>query len=383
MTEKEPAPKVSVIVPVYNVEPYLRECLDSIVGQTLPDIEILCIDDGSTDGSPAILREYAARDARVRILTQENRGVSAARNRGLTAARGEYVIFWDSDDWFERDALALLYSIAAERGADLVICNAQDFDHATGTDLAHNYLRKPYPETEVFCAADCPDRIFDISGMNGGNRLVRRSLLTENGIAFPESDITEDAVVAMLELMYARRIALCPRRLPHFRFNRAGSLMTDYSRRADAMIEGCRECQRQLSDRGFLTDERFRRAFLDKVAGLYFYTLPLFGDYAQFAAYYHKMFLSEDSLLRQWDTSWEPLPYIREYLQAAAQTPEEYLFGQFRIMTRLDKERRTRIRELEKQNKILEHDARPMRKLRESAPYQAAKNVKNLLKGKK
>lgn len=92
------APFVSVIVPVYNAEKYLRECLDSVVNQTLRDIEIICVDDGSTDSSPAVLAEYAARDSRVRVLTQENAGVGPARNAGIRAARGEFVAFLDPDD---------------------------------------------------------------------------------------------------------------------------------------------------------------------------------------------------------------------------------------------------------------------------------------------
>ena len=94
-------PKVSVIVPVHNTERYLRQCLDSLVRQTLREIEIICIDDGSSDGSLAILMDYAALDSRVRVIEQEGAGAGAARNVGLDVALGEYVIFLDSDDFFE------------------------------------------------------------------------------------------------------------------------------------------------------------------------------------------------------------------------------------------------------------------------------------------
>ena len=103
-------PALTVIIPVYNVEPYLAEALDCIVGQSFSDMEILCVNDGSTDGSPEILAEYAAADPRIRIIDQENQGLSAARNRGLDEARGEYVYYFDSDDlldtvnmFFEKD----------------------------------------------------------------------------------------------------------------------------------------------------------------------------------------------------------------------------------------------------------------------------------------
>ena len=92
--------KVSVILPVYNVEKYLKECLDSILNQTLQEIEVICVDDGSTDRSLEILREYEKKDKRVIVLTQENKGAGAARNKGLAIAKGEYLSFLDSDDFF-------------------------------------------------------------------------------------------------------------------------------------------------------------------------------------------------------------------------------------------------------------------------------------------
>ncbi|MGF0069697.1 glycosyltransferase family 2 protein [Candidatus Spyradosoma sp. SGI.093] len=109
-------PFVSVIVPVYNAEKYLRECLDSVIDQSLREIEIICVDDGSTDASPAVLAEYAARDSRVRVITQENAGVGPARNAGIRAARGEFVAFIDPDDLLpDESAYEALYLWAKEK----------------------------------------------------------------------------------------------------------------------------------------------------------------------------------------------------------------------------------------------------------------------------
>lgn len=102
--------KVSVIVAVYNTAPYLRQCLDSLMRQSLRDIEVLCVDDGSSDSSPAILRTYAERDARIKpTFLKENRGLAHARNVALAQATGEYVCFLDSDDWFADNALEKVY----------------------------------------------------------------------------------------------------------------------------------------------------------------------------------------------------------------------------------------------------------------------------------
>ena len=121
---QEPAvahtPQVSVIVPVYNVEQYLRRCLDSILGQTMPDWEAICVDDGSPDGSASILAEYAERDSRFRILTKENGGLSSARNAGTAWARGKYVNYVDSDDFIHPQTFELAVALAERDRSDIV-----------------------------------------------------------------------------------------------------------------------------------------------------------------------------------------------------------------------------------------------------------------------
>ena len=114
-------PIISVIVPVYNSSKYLKECLDSILNQTLTDIEVICVDDGSTDESPLILEEYASRDSRLQILKQENKGAGAARNLGMTIAKGKYLSFLDSDDFFSPDMLKHAYLNAEIYSSDITI----------------------------------------------------------------------------------------------------------------------------------------------------------------------------------------------------------------------------------------------------------------------
>ena len=111
---------MSIIVPVYNVEDYLRRCLDSIERQTLAAWECICVDDGSPDGCGAILDEYAAKDSRFVAIHQENAGVSVARNAGIDAARAEYIGFVDPDDWIESDTYELALEAARRTGADIV-----------------------------------------------------------------------------------------------------------------------------------------------------------------------------------------------------------------------------------------------------------------------
>ena len=113
--------KISVIIPIFNTRKFLNKCLDSLLNQSLTDIEIICVDDGSTDNSLKILKSYANKDDRVKVLTRENNGAGAARNLGLKYVNGKYILFVDSDDWFEEDGLKLLYDKAEQLNVDILL----------------------------------------------------------------------------------------------------------------------------------------------------------------------------------------------------------------------------------------------------------------------
>lgn len=125
---------ISVLVPVYNVEPYLAQCLESICSQTLRELEVVCVDDASTDGSLSILREFAERDPRVKVVqAPENGGLSRSRNLAMNHAVGEYLFLVDSDDWLETDLLEEMYSRAKALDADKLVCGFRYYYEATPT----------------------------------------------------------------------------------------------------------------------------------------------------------------------------------------------------------------------------------------------------------
>ena len=130
---------ISVIVPAYNVEDYLGECLDSIINQTFTDIEIICVNDGSVDSTLDIFNDYASRDERINVISQENKGLSGARNTGLKHAKGKYIYFMDSDDYLEVNALERMYSAAEEKSADIVFFKLINFDDGTGEKYQTRY----------------------------------------------------------------------------------------------------------------------------------------------------------------------------------------------------------------------------------------------------
>lgn len=116
-------PEISIVVPVYNAEKYISKCIDSLLNQTFSDIEIICVDDGSSDGTPAILDSYARQDPRVIVIHQTNTGIGGARNRGIAEASGKYMMFCDNDDWYEPNMCEILRSTLLEKQVDMVMCN--------------------------------------------------------------------------------------------------------------------------------------------------------------------------------------------------------------------------------------------------------------------
>ncbi|MCM1103727.1 MAG: glycosyltransferase [Clostridium sp.] len=126
--------KVSVLIPVYNVENYIEQCLESVIAQTLKDIEIICVNDGSTDFSLDILKKYAVKDSRIKIINKENGGLPSARNAGLDAATGEYISFVDSDDYVQSNMMSVLYKNAKKTKAEIVICGANVFPETPRAD---------------------------------------------------------------------------------------------------------------------------------------------------------------------------------------------------------------------------------------------------------
>ena len=117
--------KISVIIPVYNTEMFLSECLDSVLHQTFKDFEIICVNDGSSDNSASILKGYAQKDARIKVITQANQGLSAARNAGLDVVQGEWICFLDSDDMLPISAIEILYNTAQQTGCKIVASRAR------------------------------------------------------------------------------------------------------------------------------------------------------------------------------------------------------------------------------------------------------------------
>lgn len=219
-------PKVSVIIPVYNAEKYLRECLDSAINQTLKDIEIICVNDGSTDSSPEILRNYAKSDSRMIVLQQKNAGAGAARNNGLFHATGDFIYFLDGDDFCDTSLLEVTVNRALETGADIVVFNHYRYDNASGKrDFRYGLNRNWLPSnSNTFCYKDMPDRIFSMINPTPWNKLYRSSFIKASKLQFLEISTTNDITFAAMSAAMATSITYIDKPLIHYRVNLSNSL---------------------------------------------------------------------------------------------------------------------------------------------------------------
>lgn len=274
--------KVSFVVPVYNVENYLRECLDSALVQTLADIEIVCVNDGSTDGSASILDEYATKDKRIKIVTQENAGLSAARNAGLQAATGRYLLFLDSDDLISPDAAEKLFAKAEKESLDVLFYDTGCFADTPAAEPATKRYTSYYQRSRAY-SEPCSGASLIASMMANSDYLCsacleiwRKGFLEENGLAFTEGILHEDTEFTFKASLQATRAAHLHEELYHRRVRASGSIMTDGIRFASSygvfvaflgmeqayanlaqQVEGCEWLLREMESVLFVARDRY------------------------------------------------------------------------------------------------------------------------------
>ena len=225
--------KVSVIMPVYNACRYIRPAIDSVLAQTLKEIELICIDDGSTDTSLDMIKIYQKGDSRIRILTETNAGPGLARNNGFKRARGEYVAFLDADDFYEPDMLESLYNAAVEKDLDIAICKYDIFDNKKARFIPNpaNEHSRIYNDGAVTSKNEHPDRILESTSGSAWNKLFKKSFIIEKGITFlPDAMMFEDVYFTVSALAFAERISKVEKVLVHHRVYKQQSRVRTFSK---------------------------------------------------------------------------------------------------------------------------------------------------------
>lgn len=221
--------EITIIIPVYNVEKYLRDSIESAMNQTYQNIEILLIDDGSKDSSGNICDEYAKKDTRIKVFHQENRGLSGARNTGLKNAKGKYIMFLDSDDTFEKDACEKLFNYIEETNADYVIGNYTNMDE-DGTIWDNPVFDKNKYQKFKLSITDY-EKSFYIMNSGVWNKIFRKSFLDELGILFEEGLPAEDAIFTTYCFMKSENVYYLPEVVYDYRLRYSDSISTSCSKK--------------------------------------------------------------------------------------------------------------------------------------------------------
>lgn len=218
-------PKVSIIVPVYNVEQYLEKCLNSLINQTLTDIEIICVDDCSTDNSYKILKKYAKQDSRITILkNKKNSGQSVSRNIAIDKAKADYIMFCDSDDWFEPTMCEHMLELIIKKHSDLGACSV-NVVYEANPNLKNN--------DQCFCLPDgCFNpHDFRLQKMHNGTplRIFKKNIIVENDIKFPHGLKYEDVYFSNVYNLYVKKIATTSEKLYNYRRRNGSTTSTTFA----------------------------------------------------------------------------------------------------------------------------------------------------------
>ena len=229
-------PEISIIVPVYNARAYLRQCLDSVLAQGFSDFELILIDDGSTDDSGAILDEYAARDDRIHVIHQTNGGQGYARNVGMDRAKGKYVAFLDSDDYWLAGTLETLYAEAERNQTQVLVFGARLFWEDAEGSKPDRFYRHTVENGVVLSGPECLKKTMDAQEYHSEPwaRFCRLAYLRKNGLRFDEGIIHEDVRFSFLSWLYAERVGCIDEPLYQYR-QWSGSTMNSRSARAAAI----------------------------------------------------------------------------------------------------------------------------------------------------
>lgn len=292
-------PKVSVVIPVYNAEYYIRECLDSILRQPqFEDVEVICVDDGSSDSSIGIVESYGTIDSRVRLIRQEHEGPGVARNRGVDAARGEYILFLDSDDRLPSGrALANAYAQAHRFDLDLLLAQSRTINEYGNITKDSCYLTATLlPKTDCFSPTEALPGLFLSAIGAPWSKLYRRAFILEHAIRFPPLFRAEDFPFVRLSMALSSRIGVCPLSpLTDHRENRVGSLESTADKGSLVFVQSQIFLFSELKRRGVW--ERFAQAARTEAALHLYYDLLNRKTYLGFKEIYDHF----DNIYRDFD----------------------------------------------------------------------------------
>ena len=328
-------PAVSLVIPVYNSEPYLVSCLESAIGQTMRDIEIICFDDGSTDSSPHILADFAGRDARVRVISQANSGQATARDRGLGLASGDYVMFLDNDDIFEPTMVEEAYERCVTDQAEITVFKTRYFDANTGESFVADWSMRVdlIPDIRPFSRRDMPSTFFRAFTPTLWNKMFKRSFLVDHDIRFrPDLRFTDDLAFTYTALALADRISVIDKPLHNYRTQHASSLWTRLSENPTDVVHALREVRRQSARWGVFGE--IEVSFANEALNQCLYNLSAVSTRDAFRILYDELkseAFPEFGLLEYPEDSYFLPEDYRRLVRIMNSSVEQYLFDEMRL----------------------------------------------------
>lgn len=269
---------VSVIIPVYNAAKHLEECIRSVCAQTLKNIEIICVNDSSTDDSLGILQQLAKEDSRIVVLTQENAGAGAARNHGLSKAKGKYLSFLDADDFFEPQMLEKAFVKAEEDQAELVIFKADFYNEKlhTFSPCVYGVRESMLPAHRPFAGVEIEKDIFKTVVGWAWDKLFLADFVRENNLRFQEQRTSNDLLFVFSALAKAKRISTLPDRLAHQRRHAGGTLSVTREQSWTCFYDALLALRKQLKDWGLY--ERFEQDYINYALHFSLWNLNTLSD---------------------------------------------------------------------------------------------------------
>lgn len=266
-------PKISVIIPVYNADKYLQDCLDSILSQEIKDIQIICVDDGSTDRSREFLEKYASIDSRIIVLEQHNLGAGAARNRGLAVATGEYLYFPDADDILMPGSLAKCYTRMKLEKADVLVFSSNQLDVRTNkiTFMPWSLNLSHCPDKKPFSPDDVSDYIFNAFGTWAWNKMFLHDFIEKNNLRFQEIRRTNDFEFVFCALALSSKISIIQEPQYIYRVGTGTSLQDTNSKAPLEFLKAYKETKKKLVKYGLYS--KFECSYLNAILGGSFYNL--------------------------------------------------------------------------------------------------------------
>jgi glycosyltransferase involved in cell wall biosynthesis len=328
--QKFEIPRISVILPVYNEEKYIRECVDSILAQSFSDFELICVDDGSTDASLSILNEYKDNDGRIKIITQQNQYAGVARNNGMSIAKGDYLLFLDSDDFFEPDMFQKMYKTAVEHNLDIIMCHYGVYDEKLqfrqeAELVGNNLWKKSKEQLDIWDVIE-GHSIFQAAIGWAWDKMFRREYVEKCGYKFSDFRNSEDGFFVFMLMACTDKIGRIKEQLVWHRMNNANSVSHSHEKQWEAAFRMLETIYQELNAQNIY--EVYEKSFLSEVIGHQIYYLETMRKQEMFDNCFNYIKNVTDKLF-------SPLKYmgglycsdklIDKYKSIIVGTSEEYL----------------------------------------------------------